>query len=104
MSRELVGEAAAETEVELRPPLGTGMVPKSGHDRFMSERTSVNATQLVIDRSGTSRFTPLWKPGSPLPQAGKHRVTSRTTRIPTPPTLPGIINLSWEIGGLPAEV
>ena len=67
------------------------MIPKPGHDRFMSERTSANAAQLVIDQSRMTRFTPLWKPGSPPPQAGNHRVTSRTTGIPNSQTLPGMI-------------
>ena len=112
ISRELVGDVAAETEVELRLPLGTGMILKLGHDRFMSKRLSVTAAQLVINRSGTTRFIPAQKPGnlppwagevsvfdqlgetrlvptpgrgSPPLQAGKQFVTSRTTRIPTLP-------------------
>ena len=40
MSRELGEDAAAETEVELRPPLQTGRLPKPGHDRLMSGRSS----------------------------------------------------------------
>ena len=54
----------------------------------MSEWTSANAAQLVIDRYRSTRFTTVWKPP---PQAGKHRVTCRIIWIPTPPTLTGMI-------------
>ena len=56
MSRELGGDEAAETEVELRPPLGTGRLPKPRHDRFMSGRVSVTAVRPVIDRSGRTQY------------------------------------------------
>ena len=52
----------------------------------MSERRSATAAQSVIDRSGTTQFTPVWKHDNPLPQAGKHCVTSRTTAVPTLPS------------------
>ena len=67
MSRELGGDAAAETDVELWLPLGTGRLPKAGHDRFMSGRPSVTAVRPVIDRSGRTQFMPVGKPGNPPP-------------------------------------
>ena len=77
MSRELGGDAAAETEVELRPPLGTGRLPKPRHDRFMSGRVSVTAVRPVIDRSGRTQFRPVGKPENPPPWAGEVSVFDR---------------------------
>ena len=83
MSRGLVGEAAVETEVELRPPLGTGMLPKPGHDRFMSGRPSATEAQPVIDRSGRMQFMPVGKPGNPPPCAKEVSVFDRLGGTPT---------------------
>ena len=42
------GDAAVETTVELRPPLGMRRLPKPGHDLFMSGSLSATATATAV--------------------------------------------------------
>ena len=71
MSQELGEDVAAETEVELWPPLGTGRLPKPGHDRFMS------GARPWLGRLSTGR-TQVSPVGKPLHNFPDNRETDPT--------------------------